>query len=101
MAPGGSTRGNSQEELGQGDTEQAKPIVACASPDKQHHEQSGVKFIEALEDEDEDGSANVDANGEKIEPGKSNLENFKYYTSLFLGTLCLVMFNKPIHTAKR
>jgi hypothetical protein len=21
---------------------------------------------------------------------KSNLENFKYYTSLFLGTLCLV-----------
>ena len=34
------------------------------------------------EETEEDGEENVDT--------KSNLENFKYYTSLFLGTLCLV-----------
>lgn len=36
-------------------------------------------------DEAEDDPANA-------EDSKSNLENCKYYTSLFLGTLCLVSF---------
>ena len=96
MAPGGSTRGNSQEELGQGEEDSAKPIVTCSSPDKQA-DAHGVKFIEAIDDDEEEENPD-DPDEEKDPPGKSNLENFKYYTSLFLGTLCLVSFYlKSLH----
>jgi hypothetical protein len=46
--------------------------------------------VEAPEDVADDEEDDQDPLNEKDPPGKSNLENFKYYTSLFLGTLCLV-----------
>jgi hypothetical protein len=91
MAPGGSTRANSQEDLGHDEEEASKPIVSGSTPDiaKNNGPHPVVKFAEmdsrSASEKPEEDEEEKDANS------KSNLENFKYYTSLFLGTLCLVL----------
>jgi hypothetical protein len=58
----------------QGEEESAKPIVPCSSPDRQQQEHSGVKFIEADEEYDDETEKNENEDDEeKGPPGKSNL----------------------------
>jgi hypothetical protein len=45
MAPGGSTKADSQEELGNADPDSARPMAACLSQDKLREDQQVLLLV--------------------------------------------------------